>query len=361
MLWFIFLLICLIALSQTPLLVDLLRLLFPQWRIKRLTDKLSVYLLRILMTTFFITGLGQHMFVFIPLMPNVPFRSVKLLFHCVFAYWVWFNMTINYYLATFLCPGYCADSAVPSEESSSSLPSISKSDTGSGDIQRSSFPSIRTERTSSGLSNTTNDNREQSRHKLASTEDHRVGATTCVPTFNNRHHYCTVCCKTVLYMDHHCPFTGNCVGYYNYSHFFLFLVYAWMGLDYAIATSLFYFGECFFPLTWGHLGFIYLSKESDVCSVLEPYGDYLIPVVGGFIVLTLLLGFQLFLLLSDMTTYDVLKNFWKQPVFKLGLERVRQGRYKRKESRLHRLLLQQRHSMLSFVLPINNNWFNIVQ
>ena len=169
MLWFIFLLICLIALSQTPLLVDLLRLLFPQWRIKRLTDKLSVYLLRILMTTFFITGLGQHVFVFIPLMPNIPFRSVKLLLHCVFAYWVWLNMTVNYYLATFLCPGYCADSVVPNEESSSSLPSIPKSDTGSSDIQRSSFPSIHTERTSSGLSNTINDDQEQSQHKLAST------------------------------------------------------------------------------------------------------------------------------------------------------------------------------------------------
>ena len=164
MLWFIFLLICLIALSQTPLLVDLLRLLFPQWRIKRLTDKLSVYLLRILMTTFFITGLGQHMFVFIPLMPNVPFRSVKLLFHCVFAYWVWFNMTINYYLATFLCPGYCADSAVPSEESSSSLPSIPKSDTGSGDIQRSSFPS--TEHTSSGLSTRNNLSTNQPQQRI---------------------------------------------------------------------------------------------------------------------------------------------------------------------------------------------------
>ena len=241
MLWFIFLLICLIGLSQTPLLVDVLRLLFPQWRIKRLTDKLSVYLLCILMTTFFVTGLSQHVFVFIPLMPNVPFRSIKLLLHCVFAYWVWLNMTVNYYLATFLCPGYCADSALPSEESSSSLPSIPKSDTGSGDVQQSSFPS--TEHTSS-LSSSIDDNQEQSQHKSASTEDHRVGATT----FNNQHHYCTVCCKTILYMDHHCPFTGNCVGYYNYSHFFLFLVYAWMGLNYAIATSSFYFGECFFPV-----------------------------------------------------------------------------------------------------------------
>ena len=352
MLWFVFLLICLIAVAQTPLLVDLLRLLFPHWRIKRLTDKLSVYLLRLLMTAFFITGLGQHVFVFIPLMPNVPYRSLKLLLHCIFAYWVWLNMTINYYLATFLCPGYCADSALPEESSSTS----SKSDLGSPDVWQSSFP---TEHTFS-LSSTTNDNQEQSQPPKSTSTDHAVGARTGMPTFDNRSHYCTVCCKTVLYMDHHCPFTGNCVGYYNYSHFFLFLVYAWTGLDYAIATTFFYFGECFYPATWTRLGLVYLSTDSDVCSVLEPYGEYLIPVVGGFMVLTLLLGFQGFLLLSDMTTYDVLKNFWRQPVFRVGLERIRQGRYKRKESRLHRLLLQQRHSILNFVLLFYDGWFTSI-
>ena len=338
MLWFIFFLICLIVLAQTPLLVDLLRLLFPQWRIKRLTDKIPVYLLRLLMTTFFLTALGQHVFVFIPLMPDVPIRSVKLLLHCMFAYWVWLNMTINYYLATFLCPGYCADSAQSEESQSSSA------DTTSATLEQLSALSV---------SNATNGDQEQSQLKSTSTDRTVVG----VPSFNNRSHYCTVCCNTILYMDHHCPFTGNCVGYYNYSHFLLFLVYAWTGLGYAITTSLFYFGQCFFPVVWTQLGFVYLSTTSDVCSVLEPYGDYLIPVSGGFMVLTLLLGFQGFLLLSDMTTYDVLKNFWKQPVFRLGLKRIRQGRYKRKESRLYVLLLQQQHSILSFVLPMNNSWF----
>ena len=339
MLWFIFFLICLIVLAQTPLLVDLLRLLFPQWRIKRLTDKISVYLLRLLMTTFFLTGLGQHVFVFIPLMPDVPFRSVKLMLHCVFAYWVWFNMTINYYLATFLCPGYCADSA--QSEESSSLP---RADATSATLEQSSALSV---------SNAMSSDREKPHLKSTST-DHRVD----LPFINNQSHYCSVCHKTILYMDHHCPFTGNCVGYYNYSHFLLFLVYAWMGLGYAITTSLFYFGECFFPAVWTQLDFVYLgSTTNNVCSVLVPHGDYLIPVGGGFMVLTLLLGFQGFLLLSDMTTYDVLKNFWKQPVFRLGLERIRQGRCKRKGSRLFVLLLQQRHSILRFVLPMNNSWF----
>lgn len=31
-------------------------------------------------------------------------------------------------------------------------------------------------------------------------------------------------------MDHHCPWTGNCVGLYNHKYFILFLFYATVGL-----------------------------------------------------------------------------------------------------------------------------------
>jgi hypothetical protein len=41
-------------------------------------------------------------------------------------------------------------------------------------------------------------------------------------------HHCSQCGKCVLGMDHHCGFTGSCIGVGNVKYFFLFLIYIFL-------------------------------------------------------------------------------------------------------------------------------------
>lgn len=48
-----------------------------------------------------------------------------------------------------------------------------------------------------------------------------------------RTHHCKSCGKCVLRMDHHCPWTNNCIGYLNLPHFMRFLVWVMIATTYA--------------------------------------------------------------------------------------------------------------------------------
>ena len=167
MYWLVHTLVLLIFLLHTPLFVDCLQQLLPHWNIRRLTSRTSSTLLILCVIIFFFFGLGMHLFVFVPLVPNVSMHFLKLTLHCLFAYWVWINMAVNYLHVVLSKPGVfrCGNVLNPHENSP---------------IQRENINS----------------------------------------------HYCTICQSNIPYKDHHCPFTGNCIGLENYLHFF----YLWLTL-----------------------------------------------------------------------------------------------------------------------------------
>lgn len=48
---------------------------------------------------------------------------------------------------------------------------------------------------------------------------------TCKKLKPDRAHHCSQCGVCILKMDHHCNWMYNCIGYYNYKAFLVFLLY----------------------------------------------------------------------------------------------------------------------------------------
>merc|ERR1712032_954583 len=60
-----------------------------------------------------------------------------------------------------------------------------------------------------------------------------------------RAHHCSICRRCVMKMDHHCPWINNCVGFGNYRHFCLFMLYLWICCAFVLCVFGPYFLESF--------------------------------------------------------------------------------------------------------------------
>ena len=355
MLWLIYALIFLAGLVQTPFLVDVLRLVFPEWKIRRLTNRATNVLIITLMTTFFFLGLGDQIYFFTRLLPEVPLRSMKLICHSILAYWLWINMVVNYYLAVFVHPG--GEIATLNQQLMSGSGNRTRDDHDKNklvDLISKEDP----DRKLKSESNLSAFSKRSSKLSLAGHGNETQVSSEQTPKHGmewntKQSHYCKMCQTVVLYKDHHCPFTGNCVGVRNYTYFFLALVYGTAGLSYGIVVTLFYFGECIFPKVWWYLG-LADGNQSSACSEIEPHSGFVFPALGGLAVVTMLLVFQVFLLFADLSTHDILKNYRKFSVLRFAWHRIRGGKFREPKSRLNVLLLRQRKSVLWFLLPVRN-------
>jgi len=114
-----------------------------------------------------------------------------------------------------------------------------------------------------------------------------------------RAHHCSVCNRCVLKMDHHCPWINNCVGFGNYRHFCLFMLFLTLGCIFIIAVYVANFGRM--------LMFMRLPKGASIKQVHHILLS--IMICGSVLIsMTLLGGFHVFLVLTNQTTIEFQTN-----------------------------------------------------
>ncbi|XP_017837759.1 palmitoyltransferase ZDHHC15B isoform X5 [Drosophila busckii] len=118
----------------------------------------------------------------------------------------------------------------------------------------------------------------------------------------DRAHHCSVCSCCVLKMDHHCPWVNNCVNFYNYKFFVLFLGYALIYCLYVAFTSLHDFIQFWKGQLNGtgmgrfHILFLFFISIMFAISLVS------------------LFGYHIYLVLVNRTTLEA----FRAPIFRVG-------------------------------------------
>jgi len=135
----------------------------------------------------------------------------------------------------------------------------------------------------------------------------------CLGFKPERTHHCSVCKRCVLKMDHHCPWLSNCVGFYNYKFFLLFLLY---GSIYILFQ--------FFTITISLVAVFPFSNRifDDILFLQDNKKLWIIHIFMTFV-----LGFSVLIFLITHTYQNLLNNATTLELFDKQ-RRIRKYRFK---------------------------------
>ena len=343
--WFVYITIGLVGLVQIPIGIDLLRFAFPKWKLSRFASKTVHFFLFTVMGTIYIIGLSYHLFIFLPLLVGPgSLLSFKGLGHIFFALYVWVNVVGNYYYAVLVHPGINKEYKRPSKKPISEKRTVTEVKDDDSTANRDGFRF--SQQYVSGNIGTQRLYCELSQIRSGPATRPKMG-DLWEP---DRTHFCKICNCAIPYLDHHCPFTGNCAGLRNYLNFFLFLFYGTIGLFYAVVITLPYFFECNLKNILWYIGVVSNREGKHVCKQLGPHSHIFIPVFAGFFLSSNMLLLQSFFLLSDLSTYNILQNWSKYPMLLFMLHRIKARKFLDKDSRVN-ILMRNRRNILAYLFP----------
>lgn len=120
-------------------------------------------------------------------------------------------------------------------------------------------------------------------------------------------HYCSTCEAHVECFDHHCPFTGGCVGGRNYRVFFLFVLHAWLGMCDACLLSYPPFRDCVLQqidspaMGWARIP----PPDEAACLEMSARSLLFIPAISLAVMLGCLGALHGLLLINGLTTFEL--------------------------------------------------------
>jgi len=124
-----------------------------------------------------------------------------------------------------------------------------------------------------------------------------------------RAHHCRDCDCCILEFDHHCPWTGTCIGKRNYRYFLLFIFMVQVCCIYNFSFSVIEYALLFHDPSAPVINF-HLNELIDV----RRYISLVIAIYSllAFCVMCSLSFLHIYLVSTGRTTYEHLKNKYKE-------------------------------------------------